>query len=239
MANPPLIGANGSSIVGAVMDPGVTAYPDGSAAVAAMGKAGDQLMNSSRGQHGVMSSRQHVFFQSITTAAQAIPVNTTTNANTFALVNPADSTVEMELIDFKLDFLHTNAAPATATCIGLSFARIADNAISAITKAPVPMLGAVGSIPGRVGSAGAVSRGYVATALTFASALTVALNWGYPLWSFPASWVPTVGGYPVPLVHEFKGKLVIPPGIVATLTASTAWGANTTIPSVSWVEHKV
>lgn len=238
MANPPLIGANGTAMIGSVVDPGLGVYPDGSSVIATMDKGGAQLVNTSRGQYGHMSSRQHVFFQSLTTAAVAIPVITTTSGSTFAAVNPVGSGVDMEFIDFKLDFLHTNAAPVTANIIGFSFVKIADNAVSSITKAAVPLSGSTGGIPGRIGSP-TVAIAYVATAITFASALTIAANWGYPLLSFPASWVPTVGGYPIPLIHEFKGKLILPPGTVATLVASTAWGATTVVPSLSWVEHKV
>lgn len=239
MANPPLMGANGTALVGTVADPSLGLNPDGTAVVAAMGRAGQLLVSQARGPYGSMSARQHVFFQSVTTAAQAIPVITTTSGSTFAVVNPASSGVDMELIDFQLDFLMTNAAPATANIVGFSFVKIADNAVSSITKAPVPLSGNTGAITGRVGGAGAAPIGYVATAITFASALTIAANWGYPLFSFPASWVPTVGGYPIPLTHEFKGKVILPPGTVATLVASTAWGANTTVPSVSWLEHRV
>lgn len=223
------------TLIGFTANPATTQNNDNSQSSIALGRHGGALVAPVRGQYGEMAHRRATFYSTVTTAAQAIPVNTTTSGSTFCMVNPTGSGVFMELIDIKLDFLHTNAAPSTATVIGLSFVPLATNAASSITKAPVPLGGAVGAMNGNVGNT--VGQGYVATAITFASALTIAANWGYSLWSFPASWVPTVGGYPVPLIHEFKGKLILPPGICATLVASTAWGANTAVPSVSWAEY--
>lgn len=238
MANqPPFFSSPAVSLVGTTANPAASQSPDGSPAVAGFGRNGDLLMSSVHGPWGLMTARKQTFYSTVTTAAVAIPVNTTTSGSTFCLVNPVGSGVFMELIDFKLDFLHTNAAPATANVIGLSFVDAATNAISSITKAPVPLGGTTGALCGNVGAA--VGQGYVATAITFASALTIAANWGYSLYSFPASWVPTVGGYPVPMIHEFKGKIILPPGKCATLVASTAWGATTTVPSVSWAEYLV
>lgn len=238
MAAPNLIPGNGQTIYAQHRNPAIEKASDSGYDALSVGRQGEQHVSAIHGPYGLMASRSATFFATVTTAAVAIPVITTTSGSTFAIVNPAASGVNMELIDFKLDFLHTNAAPATANVIGLSFVAIAGNAVSSITKAPVILGATIGSIPGMVGN-GAVSIGYVATAITFASALTVAANWGYPLLSFPASWVPTVGGYPVPLIHEFKGKIVLPPGVVATLVASTAWGATTVVPSVSWTEYPV
>lgn len=236
MANPPLIGANGTSLVGAVANPIVAQNPDGTSVVASMDRQGALLTAPAHGTYGVPTARDGVFFAAITTAAQAIPVITTTNASTFCLINPVGSGVNCELIDFQLDFLMTNAAPATANVVGFSFVDIATNAHTSITKAPVPLGGTAGATNARLG--GPVGSAYVATAVTFASALTIAANWGYPMFSFPASWVPTVGGYPIPLRHSFNGRLILPPGKSMTLVASTAWAANTTVPSMSWAEYK-
>lgn len=238
MAGTPLLfPAQTVQLVGSTANPAGIGNADGSIASVILGRQNDLLVSNVHGPWGAMTARKMTFYSTVTTAAQAIPVNTTTSASTFCLVNPTGSGVNMELIDFKLDFLHTNGAPATANIVGFSFVDAATNAISAITKAPTVLSGAAGGMNGNVGAA--LNQGYVATAITFASALTIAANWGYSLFSFPASWVPTVGGYPVPLIHEFKGKLVLPPGKCATLVASTAWGSNTTVPSVSWAEYLV
>lgn len=87
---------------------------------------------------------------------------------------------------------------------------------------------------GRLGAALPTCTAF--SAATFASALTVAANWVLPLYSFPASFVPTAGGFPVPMQMPLQGVLQVPPGWAITLVASTAWGANTTIPSMGWIE---
>ena len=234
MAVSSLLPGNAISLAGQVRNPAVEADQDGSFQTVSMSKQGQFHADSLHGQHGAMASRGKVYLAAITTAAQAIPVITTTSGSTFCLINPTGSGVNVEPIDFQLDFLHTNAAPATANVVGFSFVPLATNAASSITKAPVPLGGTAGGYSALLGES--VGSAYVATAVTFASALSVAANWGYPMFSFPASWVPTVGGFVIPLRHVFHGKLIIPPGHAMTLVASTAWGANTTVPSLSWAE---
>jgi hypothetical protein len=225
-------------LAGTVTNPVSATATDGSTTGLALGRQSDALTSAVHGPWGLMASRRSTFFAQVTSAAGTIAINTTTSAATFTLVNPIGSGVNLELIDFTLHLLSTGAAPATANIVGLSFVDINVNAITGITRIPVPTGGganAAGAVNGNIG--GAAGQGYVATVITYASALTVAANWGYGLFSFPASWVPTVGGYPVPLTHEFKGKIILPPGHAASLVASTAWGANTTAPSISWAEY--
>lgn len=236
MANSPFIVGGAASLVGRVQNPKTTQNSDGTVAELAISRTGALHVDSVRGQYGAMAHRAGTFMAALTTAATSIAINTTTSASTFVMVNPTGSGIYMEPIMFQLDFLLTNAAPATATVVGFNFIPLATNAISAVTKIPVPLGGTAGGYPLNIGSS-AVPTGYVATVATFASAQTVAANWGYPVFTFPASWVPTVGGYPVPLVHEFLGRLILPPGFAMALVASTAWGATTVVPSISWAEY--
>lgn len=208
---------------------------DGTPTVAGFDRNGALLVNGVRSLYGAHSHRGGVFLAGTSSAAIAIPVNTTTSGSTFAINNPAGSGKVAELIRFKLDFLHTNAAPATANVIGFSIVNTGTNATSSITKIADPVI--AGGHPANL--TGAAPAASVCSAITFASALTVAANWGIPMLSFPASWVPTVGGYPVPLIYDFNGNVLVPPGWCLTLTASTAWAGNTTIPSLSWAEYNL
>lgn len=237
MASPIFPPGNAISLTGRTQNPKFVGNSDSIAAELSLSHAGSLHADSLRGRYGALAHRGGVFFAARTTAAGTIPVITTTVDATFTLVNPTGSGVLVEPIDFQLDFLMTNAAPATANVVGFSFVSLALNAASAITKIPVPLGLGVGAIPGRLDQS--AGQGYVASAITFASALTVAANWGYPMFSFPASWVPTVGGYVIPLRHDFFGKLILPPGFAMTLVASTAWGATTVVPSISWAELQV
>lgn len=242
MAGQPFYGNATGSISGLTQNPRTTANPDTSSSPIAQGRTGELLVGEIGGRNRSMAHRGGVFMAALTTAGGTIAVNTTTSGATWTLVNPAGSGVLLEPIDFQLDFLMTNAAPATANVVGFSFVQHAVNAISGITKAPDPSGGSVvaaasGGFSTRLDQQ--IGAGYVATVITYASALTVAANWGYPMFSFPASWAPTVGGYVVPLTHDFKGKILLPPGYSMSLVASTAWGANTTVPSISWAEYTV
>lgn len=239
MASPYLIGANGAPSAGVVGNPAGNQNPDGATVPFVLGRQGDLIVSPLHGPMGAANQRGMLFFGAASTAGIAIPVNTTTSGSTFALYNPAGSNVNAELVRFKLDFLHTNAAPVTANVIGFSLVKHSLNAPSAITglAGPTGAGGAAGGVSASL--AGNTPGCTLAGAITFASALTVAANWGVPMFSFPASWVPTVGGYPVPLTFDFNGSLIIPPGYTATLVASTAWGANTTVPSLSWMEHRI
>lgn len=225
-------------LAGMTVNPALTQNPDTSAAIIGMGRQGQVHADTLHGQYGAMTHRKGTFMAAFTTAATSIAVNTTTSSSTFVLVNPVGSGVILEPVLFELDFLLTNAAPATATVVGFNFIPLATNAISAVTKIPVPLGGAAGAYSLQIGSS-AVAVGYVASVATFASAQTIAANWGFPMFTFPASWVPTVGGYPVPLTHDFHGRLQLASGMAMALVASTAWAANTVVPSISWAEYLI
>jgi hypothetical protein len=222
-------------LVGVTANPATVQNTDGNPSIPILGRQGEVLVDSVRGKYGAMAHRHGVFVSQVTTAATSIPVITTTNASTFALINPSGSGVKAELIRFKLDFLSTNAAPATANIIGWSLVNNTLNANSAITKMADPI-----SAGGHaVDLSGVSPQAYVASAVTFASALTIAANFERSMFSFPASWVPTVGGYPVPLFYDFDGTLMVPPGFTLTLVASTAWGSNTVAPHLTWAEYLI
>lgn len=229
--NPP--GSIATVSDGVVVNPTNAQNSDGSAVPMALGRMADALVSEVRGKYGTMASRGGVFMAAKSSAADAIPIVTTTSASTFALNNPLGSGKMVEVIRFVLNLLDTGAAPATANVVGFSIINTVTNATSAITKIPDPVT-AGGHAVNLLGVAPSAS---VCSAITFASALTVAANWGIPMFSFPASFVPTVGGFPVPMFYDFDGTLMVPPGFCITLVASTAWGANTTIPSITWLEH--
>ncbi len=242
MASNNLLSSQSVPLAGVVTNPKTQQMSDNTPTTVLMNRQGDMLVSQYHGKYGSAAARGAVFMGAVTTVGTLIPtIIVTAAAHTFALVNPTGSGVYMEPCHFQLDFLLTNAAPATATVVGFEFINFATNAFVSSTKAPVPTgglgLGAIGGFPTRMDAAAPV--GHLATVLTVTSSTSVAANWGYPMFTFPASWVPTVGGYPVPLVHQFDGKIMLPPGYAMTLASSTVWGANTVVPSISWVEHLI
>ncbi len=224
------------NLVGQVVSP-AQSMADNTLTNVNLAQDGAMLVQPSGGDYKAFARRGKLYMAALTTAAGTIAINTTTSACTWALVNPIGSGVLLEPVDFQLDQLA--AAINAVNTVGFSIVNQALNAISGVTKAPVPTGGLV------TAAAGAFStrldqpqgQGYVATVITFASALTIAANWGYPMFTFGVSYLPTAAVQEVPLRHQFLGKLIVPPGFVLALVSSTAWAANTAIPSMSWLEY--
>src|SRR5574340_497813 len=113
MANQASLYGQSATILGRTQNPETTQNNDSTLAELSLGRNGDALVSSLRGQFGALAHRGGVFQANASTAAIAIPINTTTSGSTFCLVNPSSSGVYVEPIDFQLDFLMTNAAPGT------------------------------------------------------------------------------------------------------------------------------
>lgn len=217
-----------------VISPFQVQNTDGTSLVLAAGRAGEQLVSDVHGKYGVYASRGGVFMAAATTAAVAVPINTTTSSSTFAINNPSGSGKNVELIRFALNPLITTAWPGTATIVGFSIVP-PSNATSAITKIADPVnAGGHATLFG-----GAAPVASVCSAITFASALTVAANWGIPMFSFPATWQITAAVSPPILIYDFAGSVLIPPGWTLTLTSSTALSANSVAPSLTWAEYLI
>lgn len=232
IANPYMV--PGLTPDGVTVNPTQLQLGDGTQGVMSFDRQGAQLTNTLRGKYGSYAHRGGVFMAANTTAAGTIAVNTTTSSSTFVFYNPVGNSVVAELGRFNMNFLLTNAAPSTANIVGFNMINLTSNAISAITKIPDPV--SAGGHAVLLG--GPAPQCSVATVATFAIAQTVAANWGIPMFSFPASWVPTVGGWPVPLVYDFDGSVLVPPGWALALVASTAWGATTVASSLTWGEYR-
>ncbi len=223
------------NLVGVVSNPGQT-QPDGQLLNVNLATDGSLLVQPAGGDYKAFARRGKLYMAVGTSAAGTIAINTTTSDGTFTFVNPVGSGVLAELVDFEMQTLA--AGPSTRNMVGFSIVSIAANAISGVTKIPVPTGGLFAGAAGAFSSRLDQPQGscYVATVITFASALTVAANWGYPLFNFPATALTTAAVAEVPRRHEFKGKLIVPPGYALALTASTAWAATSVMPALSWVE---
>jgi len=232
MANSPFFPST-ISLVGQTANPATTQDTDTTQSAVSLGRQGDLLISGVRQTYGVMAHRGNVFWGGATTAGIAIPINTTTSGSTFALQNPAGSGVMAELIDFDLNVLA--AGVASVTTVGFSIVNNATNAASAVSGLAGPIR--AGGNPSNF--AGGTPSCILAGAITFASALTVAANWGIGLFSFGVSYLPTATYNTGPFHYAFNGKVCVPPGWSITLTATAAWGANTAIPSMSWAEYKL
>jgi hypothetical protein len=221
----------GMSPSAVVQNPAVNQIQDTSLAPLAVGRQNDLLVSQIHGKYGVAAHRGMLFQAAATTAASTIAIVTTTSACTFSIVNPAGSGINMELCRFTLGIL--GAGPGTANNVGFSLVP-PTNAISGVTKMPDPITAGGHA----VNCSGTAPQGYVASVITYASALTVAANWGVPMFWFPATWQITAAVATTPMFYDFDGTLILPPGWSAALVASTAWAANTVVPGVSWIEYR-
>jgi hypothetical protein len=222
-----------------VIDPTITGLADDTPVFLGAGRQGEQYVSDVHGRYGVMASRGGLFATTAVTSGILIGCsvgNNTSATQKFAIVNPVGSGKNVEFCRFVLNFLLTNIAPGSATTVGWSVFNTATNAISGLTVNEDFLLPSLGGHPVNLGNTAPVARVY--TALTLASALTVAANWCCPMFSFPASWVPTVGGFLFPMVYDFQGNFVLPPGWGAALTATTGWAADTVVPSLTWLEYE-
>lgn len=237
MANTPFFPST-ISLVGQTVNPATQQNSDSTQVPVSLGRGGDLLVSGVRGTYGTMAHRGNVFWGCTTTAAGTIPINTTTTASTFALLNPAGSGVYAEPIDF--DFLQLAAGPGTQNIVGWSLNNMAVNPQSATALVPAPGPIRAGGNPSNFnGGTPGCTLLAGATCIQFTGALTVAANWGIGMFSFPATYFPTAALNNGPWHYVFNGKVILPPGWCMTLTASTAWGANTVSPAMSWAEYKI
>jgi hypothetical protein len=228
------ITVNSAAVLSGVpQNPATTQAADGIAGLVNMGHQQEMLVAELGDRHRLMAARGKVFWGASTTAAISIPVNTTTNAHTFLLNNPTGSGVNVELIYTQLDLLITNAFAATAIVLGWSIINTVSNVLSSLTAIPGPIR--AGGNPTNFGAS--IPSATLYSAATTGSALTVAANWGIPLWSFPASFNPTAAITPPVLRRDHLGTVMIPPGFALSMTGSTATGANTVVASVMWAEY--
>ncbi len=239
MASNNLVSAQYIPLAGVVSNPKGQSMGDGTPTTVSMNRQGDMLTSDFRGKYGSAAARGALYMAALTSLAGTIAKFDTTNACTWTFVNPIGSGVNAEPVHFQLDILA--AGPAVVGTVGFSFINQSTNALSGITKVPVPTGGLT---TGNAGGFNTLLSGpsptcYVATVATFASALTLAANWGYPMFSFPVSYLPTATYQIGPHKHEFDGRLIVPPGFALALVqaGATAWGANTAIPSMTWLEH--
>ncbi len=241
MASNSLVSSPYSPLAGVVTNPKNQQMGDNTPSTVLMNRQGDLVVSEYRGKYGAAAARGSVFMAALTSLAGTIAKFDTTNACTWTFVNPIGSGVNAEPIHFEMDILA--AGPAVVNQVGFSFINQSVNALSGITKVPVPTAGLTTGNAGGFCTKldGAAPVCYVATVATYASALTLAANWGYPMFSFPSTYLPTATLQIGPHKHEFDGRLIVPPGFALALVTggTTAWGANTVIPSMTWMEHLV
>lgn len=205
---------------GRVLNPASTVLPDQTVTDIALGLNGEQLASELHGKYYSINKRGALFTANVT--GQTIPVIASTLASVFALYNPRNSGIDMELIDMDIT---TVLATLVVNTYGLYFSadKNADTA-TFTTKGTVQ--------PCYLDGGPASNKGQFYTALTHVG---TPVRWRI-LGGDHATTSTQVGGIHV----DFDGKAIIKPGTIVSLATSTAAGFTSgTDVAVTWAEWKV
>ena len=206
MAGFPL-GTPVTNLVGTVFDPTSSNAGDNSVVSFAAGKSSELLNSNLHGFYSTMTYRGRMFAARTAHGGAVVPVYTAT-AQTFGIVNPVNSMVNMELITFRGDI------SATGTAV------ISELYLNYVQNAPLAvMLGGTctpiaGGVQNLLLGGGAAPKTTAYSALTSVSqADTYAVGLG----SFTTT--STVNGG---LIRQFDGGLLVPPGTAIFVTSLVA-----------------
>jgi hypothetical protein len=200
-----------------VNPPAAASNPDGAEIFALAGKQGDGLVSNLHGKHFTANYRGRLFGASA--AAVTIPVNAGSLASVFALYNPPASGVNMELVEASI----TNVLVATVIdAVGWYYSTAVLTAAATFTTKGTVQSMMVGNSPANQG--------------LFYSSLA---HSGTPVL------LDIIGCYgattdQVAITKFYDGRLIIPPGVVASIAMSTtvSTGSGVTLSAV-WQESPV
>ena len=178
-----------------------------------------------RSEYEAAAKAGSIFIQSTVVAGVAIPISTTT-APIIALWNPSDSGKLAVLLRFIVGYV---SGTSVAGALGLSYSTGIGSAVG--TAAPFSAFNKVTPINGLVGR-GAASRMNSSSAAT--NTMTTAGTWFYTMLGESAL-IATTAMNPYSAEHDFKGGLIVPPGVEVHVTGSAASGALLT-QTLIWKE---
>ena len=213
-----------TAITGLVVDPGDAAYAAGSYPVAAQGRSGELLTSGVHGKYYAAAYYGNVFTANRT--AVTIPVVASNLVSVFSLYNPSGSGVNAELIDLDI-------ANVLATTVVNAFGLYFQNSAAALGGATYTTVGVANTniFSGVMGATPGNS-------VLFYSALTHA---GTPVRYRHVGGNWAVTSTDIGSIHyEFDGKVIVPPGTIVSLAASTAAGTTSGLdPQITWAEFPV
>src|SRR3990167_6559917 len=157
----------------------------------------------------------NVFIQSTVVAGVAVPISTTT-APIVALWNPSDSNKLAVLLRFIASYV---SGTTVGGSLGLSYTVGVGSAVA--TAAVFSAFNKVAPINGLIGR-GAASLMNSSSAAT--NTLNAAGTWFYTMFQEYAA-VAASAITPAALDHEFKGGVIVPPGVEVHVVGSAASGA--------------
>lgn len=182
-----------------------------------MGKSGEVLVAEARGKYYTPSYRGSVFAFSV--AAATLPVNATTLASKFSVVNPVGSNKNLELI--RLDWAYVVATTAV-NGLGLYYSTPVQTAGSTLTTPATP-----------------ICLNFALSTISVATAYSALTTVGTPVLAALCGYTGAVtSSASAPNSYNFDGTVIVPPGwsihVANTTAASTASGFT---GMLTWAEH--
>ena len=206
---------------GSVINPVGGSLGDGSQTPMVAGRGGDHLVSEVHGRFYHMAYRGNVFHARSPVAGSVVPVNSAT-AQTFAVLNPAGSGVNLEILQARCDI------SATGTAV------IAEVYLNAVNGTPLAVIlgGTCTVIAGGVTNAFAL-QGNNPKSVAYSAVTSV---------SQADKHLCGIGGYTTTsttngnLLRNFDGGLIIPQGTIIFLTGTAA---QTSIAHVEFMYAEV
>lgn len=206
-----------------VQTPQSTNTADGQAGYLGLGKQNEQLVDEIHGPYFTAGIRANLFTFNVT--AVTVPVIASGLVSVFALYNPTVGGKYVELVDFDMGNL---SATTVIDVVGLYWSGAPLGDKGTFSTASVFGTNHFGGAPGR-GSPTAIP--YTAYTHSGTPARIAILN------SANSTSVAITG---VPLHYDFNGKIVLQPGDVVSVAASTgAMTASKTDLAIRWAEWPV
>jgi len=206
-------------LVGSVLNPYAVKFADNQqgGVQAIYDQAGCPMVSPRSGVYGVSSQRNAGF--SATAAAVTIPVNAASLASVFALYNPPGSGVWAELVTLNITTVN---ATTVVNGYGIYYSTVAKSALATFTTAGTVISNLVGSPQGKVQ--------FWTSAAHSGTPTLQALCYGHG--------AVTQSGQVEGVPYRFDGTVLIPPGVLASVAATTAAStASGLTVSASWIEY--
>lgn len=203
------------NLVGNVSDATQMSQSDGAVPPFTSGRQGDQLVTEIHGKHYVANYRGKLFEANV--SGVVLPVAAATLVLVFALYNPSNSGINMELVDVTVS---NSVALTVVQQVGWYFSTAVLSSKATFTTAGTVNSGMVGASPPNKGQ--------------FYSALT---HSGTPaLIDVVGAW--TAATAVAPLVKFYDGRLILPPGVAMSIAGAGAvqTGVNC---EARWMEYPV
>lgn len=175
---------------------------------------GSLFMGGSHGKYYEAASKGRVFIQTTTPLGLAIPIYTAT-APRIALFNPKGSGRNAVLLR-----LAANRASGVTVAFTAGFMRVVNVGATAATGAPVTVFGQTDPFNALVGG-GQASHMLSTASGTVTTTAGVAGDFFYSLFHSYAG-VDASAINDNPIVHDFDGAVIVPPGVMVWLAASVA-----------------